>query len=113
ITVRRPPRSTLFPYTTLFRSFARDDLLSAGSRDLVQQGLVDALAGARRAAETVFTLLARRLDHEPGTGASPVLRLGDEFLGDAVWPQGLDVGLDNLLLAFSRLCDGVETIANR
>src|SRR5207249_8784989 len=83
ITVRRPPRSTLFPYTTLFRSFARDDLLSAGSRDLVQQGLVDALAGARRAAETVFTLLARRLDHEPGTGASPVLRLGDEFLGDA------------------------------
>src|SRR4051794_41552495 len=22
--IRRPPRSTLFPYTTLFRSFARD-----------------------------------------------------------------------------------------
>src|SRR3712207_7109470 len=26
--IRRPPRSTLFPYTTLFRS-ARDDLLAA------------------------------------------------------------------------------------
>src|SRR3712207_7467779 len=24
--IRRPPRSTLFPYTTLFRSFAGDDV---------------------------------------------------------------------------------------
>src|SRR3712207_7944814 len=28
--VRRPPRSTLFPYTTLFRSRAVDDPLAAG-----------------------------------------------------------------------------------
>src|SRR3712207_8435078 len=31
--IRRPPRSTLFPYTTLFRSYAEDDarcLLAAG-----------------------------------------------------------------------------------
>src|SRR5258708_18442053 len=26
--IRRPPRSTLFPYTTLFRSIARPDLLA-------------------------------------------------------------------------------------
>src|SRR3712207_8996864 len=26
--IRRPPRSTLFPYTTLFRSFARDMIAS-------------------------------------------------------------------------------------
>src|SRR2546430_7254413 len=26
--IRRPPRSTLFPYTTLFRSLARDPALS-------------------------------------------------------------------------------------
>src|SRR3712207_6948935 len=25
--IRRPPRSTLFPYTTLFRSSVRDDLI--------------------------------------------------------------------------------------
>src|SRR2546430_7590711 len=25
--IRRPPRSTLFPYTTLFRSHARDDIV--------------------------------------------------------------------------------------
>src|SRR3712207_9061995 len=34
--VRRPPRSTLFPYTTLFRS---DVLLSAGDLGRVEQGL--------------------------------------------------------------------------
>src|SRR5256886_12575150 len=59
--------------------FGRDDILSRPSRDLVQQSLIDALAAARRAAETVFTLLGRRLDGESGAGAAPVLRLGDEF----------------------------------
>src|SRR5207245_7732557 len=58
--------------------FGRDDLLSAASRDLVQQNLVDALAAARRAAEDVFTRLTRRLDSEPGR--APVLRVVDGFL---------------------------------
>src|SRR3989441_4348555 len=71
--IRRPPRSTLFPYTTLFRS--------------------------------------RRLDGEPGS--MPVLRLTDDFARDDVWAQGLDVALDNLLLAFAQLRDGVEMIADR
>src|SRR2546427_6663321 len=30
--IRRPPRSTLFPYTTLFRSEAGDQLLCLGER---------------------------------------------------------------------------------
>src|SRR5256885_6657820 len=29
--IRRPPRSTLFPYTTLFRSFARRQIFGVGS----------------------------------------------------------------------------------
>src|SRR2546430_6013678 len=29
--IRRPPRSTLFPYTTLFRSVSRQDLLLPGA----------------------------------------------------------------------------------
>src|SRR2546426_8381074 len=29
--IRRPPRSTLFPYTTLFRSFANNEPLQAAS----------------------------------------------------------------------------------
>src|SRR3712207_8733627 len=31
--IRRPPRSTLFPYTTLFRSSRRRECLSRGSDD--------------------------------------------------------------------------------
>src|ERR1044071_9260281 len=31
--IRRPPRSTLFPYTTLFRSDALDPLLRVGAGD--------------------------------------------------------------------------------
>src|SRR5207244_7136314 len=87
------------------------DLLSAASRDLVQQNLVDALAAARRAAEDVFTRLTRRLESEPGP--APVLRLGDAFLQDSVWDEGLGVALDNLLLAFARLSEGTATIADR
>src|SRR5256886_11217558 len=36
--IRRPPRSTLFPYTTLFRSLWSGDLITEGSA-LVQQAL--------------------------------------------------------------------------
>src|SRR3712207_6981365 len=39
--IRRPPRSTLFPYTTLFRSRQRLDLLQ---RHLVLRGLEPVLA---------------------------------------------------------------------
>ncbi len=88
-----------------------DDLLSAASRDLLTQTLLDALAAARRGAEELFGRLARRLEAEPGT--APVLRLTDAFAADEVWPAGLDVALANLLVAFGRLRDGVETIADR
>src|SRR2546425_9464486 len=33
--IRRPPRSTLFPYTTLFRSFYATKLLTAGEGGMV------------------------------------------------------------------------------
>src|SRR3712207_7986054 len=43
--IRRPPRSTLFPYTTLFRSFGA---LRAG-RDGLAERVEEALAGAQEA----------------------------------------------------------------
>src|SRR3712207_7612696 len=38
--IRRPPRSTLFPYTTLFRSEAAAAMLAAGVRDVRNQGVL-------------------------------------------------------------------------
>src|SRR3712207_8298980 len=55
--IRRPPRSTLFPYTTLFRSFnygARDEIVRAArrlaeriARGELQPGDIDHAAFAR------------------------------------------------------------------
>jgi ATP-dependent DNA helicase DinG len=91
----------------------RHDLLSLASRDLLEQRLLDALRAARRASEDVFGRLSARLERETGSGPSPVLRLTETFEDDPVWPEGLEVALDNLLLAFDSLRDGVETIADR
>jgi len=90
---------------------SHDDLLGAASRDLLGRTVLDALSAARRWADELFGRLARRLDTEPA--AAPVLRLTDAFAGDTVWREGLDVALDNLLIAFSKLREGVETIADR
>src|SRR5256886_9218560 len=43
--IRRPPRSTLFPYTTLFRSFRRGD---PGDRRVVRAAEVRARHGATK-----------------------------------------------------------------
>src|SRR3712207_9282900 len=50
--IRRPPRSTLFPYTTLFRSVAEgpaaggDPVPLVGGRDLAEDRVVDDETGA-------------------------------------------------------------------
>src|SRR3712207_8589043 len=56
--IRRPPRSTLFPYTTLFRS---DDLAL--------------LLGVTDAGEGVHELLDGVHGHEPDTGGGDVVLL--------------------------------------
>src|SRR3712207_7696372 len=38
--IRRPPRSTLFPYTTLFRSNALSDVYAMGAKPLFALNLV-------------------------------------------------------------------------
>ena len=85
----------------------RDDSpLDAKGRDLIQRRLLDALRTARRSSEELFVLLDRRL-------TEPVLRLTDDFAKDGVWTEGLGVALENVLLAFNQLRDGVESIADR
>src|SRR2546426_1119730 len=88
--------------------------LRAATRDLAPQRRRDALRTARRAADELFAILARRLEEATaGQLGGPVLRLTDDFAADPVWGQGLAVTLENLLVAFSELRDGVESIADR
>src|SRR5438309_3579829 len=53
--IRRPPRSTLFPYTTLFRSLGRARTVDAGGRDEPPQ------APGRDAVDGVRPVLRRGL----------------------------------------------------
>src|SRR5690242_18964783 len=46
--IRRPPRSTLFPYTTLFRSSAREVVAVRSARRIVDQHRSAARAPLRR-----------------------------------------------------------------
>src|SRR5256885_10671635 len=73
--IRRPPRSTLFPYTTLFRSVVGQCLGIAAGEEVVvvvdegTRALGDALreAAAQRGAEAVLTVM----DPRPRDGAEP------------------------------------------
>src|SRR3712207_7950028 len=49
--IRRPPRSTLFPYTTLFRSSYEWDLVAGYACDLVLEVTELAAGGATRRTE--------------------------------------------------------------
>src|SRR3712207_8493322 len=64
--IRRPPRSTLFPYTTLFRSV--DDGAGRG----VEQQQVGRLAGAQRPAVTVEAPDGRRAHRHAIGETAPV-----------------------------------------
>src|SRR3712207_9250738 len=81
--IRRPPRSTLFPYTTLFRS-GDDHIYDAGAQRFPELLLILALADGRAALE-----LGRAVGHVfgregevvrarlGGEGHAVALRLGD------------------------------------
>src|SRR3712207_7406391 len=70
--IRRPPRSTLFPYTTLFRSRGR----ASGVHDGTEPGLDDHRAAAGEGDRTVS---------RPGTGGRA------ELVEDRSHPRLVDV----------------------
>src|SRR2546422_6959044 len=57
--IRRPPRSTLFPYTTLFRSHAGQRARDAADRVRVLIKVGD-FAGARRLGDSLLRVAPRR-----------------------------------------------------
>src|SRR2546430_1967698 len=71
--IRRPPRSTLFPYTTLFRSVAGGERAGAAG---VERGLEGGeLLDARIGADVVVGLQSAERNHEVGVkAAAPRLR---------------------------------------
>src|SRR3712207_9587800 len=72
--IRRPPRSTLFPYTTLFRSPA--GVADGPTRDLLPrrggQLLVGAVDAARRLLGQVTAMTSRRRTPQLRAGSAPL-----------------------------------------
>src|SRR2546426_12841901 len=90
--IRRPPRSTLFPYTTLFRSQIRDDGRRAGAAALMCE-----LQDGERPVGHGPKLVSRCAPfHGPTSGAAPCALRGVRVLlllvrpprGHAVGGQG-------------------------
>src|SRR3712207_8126000 len=78
--IRRPPRSTLFPYTTLFRSEGVEILQAALARDRLgefqAQAAIAALhADAPTAEETDWVQIVEWYDELARLTDSPVVRL--------------------------------------
>src|SRR3712207_7887142 len=79
--IRRPPRSTLFPYTTLFRSDGGATDGAAGRRDSIDDD-VEVLIGGSGADTLVGSGLANELDGGAGNdtirgrGGTDVLKGG-------------------------------------
>src|SRR5256885_8311843 len=71
--IRRPPRSTLFPYTTLFRS------AHGGLAPAARQALLDG-HGGRNAVDRVHLGPARRLDDGARIGDRKSTRLNSSHL---------------------------------
>src|SRR2546429_2368563 len=57
--IRRPPRSTLFPYTTLFRSLPAGRRVAAGVRHNAVGGVRASMAGDVRSEEHTSELQSR------------------------------------------------------
>src|SRR2546430_7619787 len=62
--IRRPPRSTLFPYTTLFRSPQKDDFKVRLARDLQYSGISSDDAALE---QFIYDELDRRLGDRKST----------------------------------------------
>src|SRR3712207_8473765 len=62
--IRRPPRSTLFPYTTLFRS-PPETLICAGSPGHSLRGWPDCGAAARRSKTSKLPVAEQKNRHRP------------------------------------------------
>src|SRR3989441_6882354 len=86
--IRRPPRSTLFPYTTLFRSLvqALATLVSADGNDPAIDGFLDKTRPISSAEQAMVAAAARRLDE-----AAAKQQLGVEhWVRDVSWPEALE-----------------------
>src|SRR2546430_17663517 len=80
--MRRPPRSTLFPYTTLFRSLA-----DAAAFEACLEAVIEAVHALAR--DQPLERRGVRVDH-PDRAPVAALQLLEQLMGLLVQPPGID-----------------------
>src|SRR3712207_9493194 len=96
--IRRPPRSTLFPYTTLFRSIAEQTNLLA-----LNAAIEAARAGEQGRGFAVVAEEVRKLAEESQEAAASIAALVDEIQAENVQAVGVvEVGRPHTLGRASR-----------
>src|SRR5438105_9418318 len=97
--IRRPPRSTLFPYTTLFRSFVRDQVVFTGevlgSELGMNQGITDRKSTRLNSSHewisyAVFCLKKKKFEERAYRFADGLARLHDQPQRSTVDRNALD-----------------------
>src|SRR2546429_2379043 len=76
--IRRPPRSTLFPYTTLFRSWSANEsfnALTTPSLTVCGNGPDEGIRRNLRAGSNRNTLGSREVETGPSSGNHPTMRV--------------------------------------
>src|SRR2546426_8651903 len=100
--IRRPPRSTLFPYTTLFRSSrvsVTADYYSKKTRDLLYEVAVPATTGFSTSLQNIGSLRNRGFELSVST-TNLTGALGWESTLNLAWNRNkvLELGPDTLVL---------------
>src|SRR3712207_7816989 len=96
--IRRPPRSTLFPYTTLFRSTVCDALGTAKQITIAFTKNAAANTWDVRTSDGTTTLNSQvTFDTDPGQEGLPATAAAFDFTPtDGVWPGGIRIDLGDL-----------------
>src|SRR2546430_17006375 len=94
--IRRPPRSTLFPYTTLSRSFATFEREPAASASIAQVHLARLHDGR----EVAVKVLRPRVEEEIAKDVA-LLATGAEFV-ERLWPDGRRLKPREVVAEFAR-----------
>src|SRR5260370_41765335 len=84
--IRRPPRSTLFPYTTLFRSPGWEDLVTCCVEELIAYG--DPVRSLTRPSEEHLLILVARKVRTVGGKYPNSLAAGLTYIGLRSWMNG-------------------------
>src|SRR2546427_3358137 len=84
--IRRPPRSTLFPYTTLFRSATRGGIVDYVDATRIVVRVNDAEAVAGEVGVDIYNLIKyQRSNQNTNIHQRPIVKRGDKLAkGDVV-----------------------------